>query len=933
MVALVCALLMTGFVWPTVAPEALPPVTVRWEDPAQTEVFVVEGARYRCRVATHPARILSLHVDGKNLLGPDGISLGVIDGAGSRWTPAPRGVIPTWSVWRRQWVPATNARARMNIWSAGPYYWDAHLLDIPLVRAGSDAPPLRGEIVFHAHPDHLRIELRVDPAAGQAAPPTAFLDVDGAAVLEAARQKRPLAALKSAGAAVGVLGVAGASFGPGERDWTAPLAPGRNSAHWVVRPLAAGVAVADAFAEEFDPLPAKAVTVTGGRWLGYDAPSGLYEIAAESGNPAAFSFEESFTNPGRHLAADLRLKNGARPRHLLIKSRTGIGNLEAAALTDPYGFPLPVPVQVSKNFAGEREEPDDTAFGDAYFPLSLSPGEDRAFRLLHLNQNWGRHPLKQVSSIRFFNVYWHLSTGASETTCFTHNWMEIGRSGILHVPDFRPLSGPFWPGQPQHHCLQWPGFLQYNDRKGRLVYERTDFESISPNLARFTMRFHTSDDAATARLSVMEIPQRDEARTFVRLRYDWQKAVTIEGDARLNFRWLSVFEKRLPETLLWTDAAETTRTLPVTATDAPLLRGEPLAARSPFVASHARDRKIAQEQEKGDADADNYHCLVLVRGFRARLGGRDFDRAAVSAQFGERDGSYWLTVPAQTLILQPGDFVEADVMLMPHAEPTPPAVKPERERSERFGAGIPVLEEVALGTKLSDFPAVVRAKDEAALVTMTGGFDYMPLIVEGFSGWGVPLLWRGTVWQDPQVHGGDGYQVEPDGRGGYRFVLVYPIRKGQKHRLLVTRADCTTGIARLREVNGAVVMEAPKSGRFSLKAPVLFGPGRNAVAAGSPVVAFSGSGMAVRSVPVTVSIAAGHATVDVDARGTEVTVQGALAAVTFVNRVRGGTYAVTVNGKTARVVAADGTVPVQTTEPESTILCIRVRAPGQEGGP
>ena len=50
------------------------------------------------------------------------------------------------------------------------------------------------------------------------------------------------------------------------------------------------------------------------------------------------------------------------------------------------------------------------------------------------------------------------------------------------------------------------------------MYRRTDFHSIAPNLARFTMHFRTSDDAANMRVEVIEIPQTDEARTFLRLR-------------------------------------------------------------------------------------------------------------------------------------------------------------------------------------------------------------------------------------------------------------------------------------------------------------------------------------------------------------------------------------------------------------------------------
>jgi hypothetical protein len=126
----------------------------------------------------------------------------------------------------------------------------------------------------------------------------------------------------------------------------------------------------------------------------------------------------------------------------------------------------------------------------------------------------------------------------------------------------------------------------------------------------------------------------------------------------------------------------------------------------------------------------------------------------------------------------------------------------------------------------------------------------MPVIVEGFRHSSVPLLWKDGVWQDQQVRGGDGYQVEPDGRGGYRFVFVYPIRTGQEHNFIVTRADCSTGIARMSDSNGDVQLEAPSEGTFTLKAPALFAPGTNFVKAGEAIVAFTGRARTVRSIPM-----------------------------------------------------------------------------------
>lgn len=988
--------------WLQVAPESMPTVTVRWEDPGQKEVFVVEGEAYQVRVATHPARLLSMRVGGRDLTGPEGVTPAFADAHGRLYRPAPRDVTPDWQVWIGQgYKPAPSSRARMNVWNATPYYWDAHLLDIPLItddtvqalraqgegadlaawdfrndargwqalnhctltpaadglrvtltgddpfmgsaeltglpvgpvlvllrtrgqggsaalywceegdagyaansvrtfalpgggdwretrvrlplkgrlktlrfdppgssgsldvaaiRVLQDTPPdpahvpARGEIVFHARQEALHLEFRVSPAAGQPEPAMAVWTADGPAAVDVGQDGRAGLALGGETCLAGLLAPPAGDFEDGGHTWRAPLAGSPPRTYWVLRPASPaqrvrpGISLAGLFREHLAPLAPEAVTVRDGWWLGYDPVSGLYRMQAVANTPA-FSFESAYRVPSRRLVSGVAVTNDEQARRLVVKCATGVGNLPGAVLTDTAGFPLPVPVMVAKNFGGEREEPDDSGYGDAYFPLRLEPGERRAFHVMHVLQTWGNHMVKQVSSIRFFMIYWHLSVGLSESTCFSMD--ALGREFSYRIPDFRPLSGEFWPGQPQHGVGQFPGFLQYQPgNRTRLIYERTVFESTSPCLARFTMHYHTSDDAATAQISVLEAPQRDEMRTFLRFRYDWQKTVEIEGDARANFRWLNLHDRFHSERLLWLAAERGLQSRQLQGAAEPVaLTGELLATDSPFVATDA------------DCKGEQYNCVTLVRSFRARLGGQDRPQPAMSADFSGRRG-FWLTVPDEKLTLQPGDFIDAEVMLMPHGEPTLPELKPVRER-ERFGSGR-VKVEVSTGIRLADFPVRVAAAGEVARFSVEGGFDLLPLIVEGFSHWGVPLLWQGNLWQDQQQHGGDGYQVEPDANGGYRFVFVYPIRTGQKLSFMVTRADCTTGISRLADANGDLVLESLAEGEFRLQAPVLFAPGTNRIDAAVGLVQFSGHGRTVRAVPVSVTeLPEGRGTVEI----------------------------------------------------------------------
>jgi hypothetical protein len=162
--------------------------------------------------------------------------------------------------------------------------------------------------------------------------------------------------------------------------------------------------------------------------------------------------------------------------------------------------------------------------------------------------------------------------------------------------------------------------------------------------------------------------------------------------------------------------------------------------------------------------------------------------------------------------------------------------------------------------------------------------------------------------------------VEADGAGGYRFIFLDLIRKDQTHPLTVTRAECSTGISRLYDISGRPALEAFAEGDFSLKAPVLFAPGRNTLRAGDPIITFAGRAKAIRALPLWVSIPAGQAQVDVDTSGREVHITGAPATVHFGGLARGREYVVTINDQPQAITATgDGDIQVQTPGPDATV--------------
>jgi hypothetical protein len=739
-------------------------------------------------------------------------------------------------------------------------------------------PPLRGEIVLHAHRDQLRIEViatTTEPGQSPGASATLAWPVLRGAKAETI-SGRTLLRFRGEGASDAcVLLPEGAAFDDTTGSVSLPMDKSGRCGAVVVRALAPGQTPAQAFVNDLAPVPVDRFHTSGSVVHGYDPASGLYVLRTTQ-EKSAFSFEASYRNPGRRIETSIAIDNDQQPRTVLLKTMTGVGNLEAAVVADKFGFPIPIPAQLSKNFAGEKEEPDDSAFGDAYVPLTLAASEKRDLRVQLLTHGYGQSPLKQVSSVRFFHIYWHLSTGASETTCFTMNWMEAGwrnapEPTFFHIPDYRPMSGPFWTDQPQHHCEQFPGFLQYNN-DARLVYERTDFESISPLLARFTMHFRTSDDAATARVGVIEMPQGDEMRTVARLRYDWHKPVELKGDARLALRLVNIFEFQTPSQLLWTDPSGTLKTITTKADMTATLTGEPLTRDGAVLGAYQRERLVG---------LNNFHSQVLVRRFKARLGGVEMDQPAMSARFSDKAGSYWLTVPVEKLSLQPGDYVDAEVILMPHGEPAPIWLKPERERERFATTGAPSVRDVRVGTILSDFPATVRADEGVAAFTLRGGFDRMAVIVTDLAPGTVPLMWEDGVYQDQQLRGGDGWQIEPDGdapgytgnAGRVRAIFARRIRPDQAHKLVVTSLTSSEGVAALIDDNGRLAIEAPAESTIRLQSPRLIAPGENRWDAKASIFRVSAKAQRVEVIPLVVRNAASDTTIrtekwDADRGGT-----------------------------------------------------------------
>ena len=280
---------------------------------------------------------------------------------------------------------------------------------------------------------------------------------------------------------------------------------------------------------------------------GYDPVRGIYVL--NIGMPRGFN--AMYENPQKNYRVNFTIatgKNTARNIYIMTAGRNEI--LECAAILDANNMMLPIPIEVIKNFSeadGEKNlyNISDTPFSEAIFMIPLEMGEKYEYSVLNLYQNWGNYPLKQLSSIPFVAPYYHLSTGVTETNCILP-WFSIELVGkgrrCNTLPDFRGMSAPFWPSQPQHNSCGSHSWLEYTDAEGNFSAVESKVNTImsyGPTYAEVEWENLSDDGKIKVTYTHMEMPQLDENRVYYTMEYTVLEDVTI-NDVLHNFQFYGV---------------------------------------------------------------------------------------------------------------------------------------------------------------------------------------------------------------------------------------------------------------------------------------------------------------------------------------------------------------------------------------------------------
>ena len=314
---------------------------------------------------------------------------------------------------------------------------------------------------------------------------------------------------------------------------------------------------------ERNPLTADDITVTGHStsldgtgFVGYDKLKGHYVM-----NIAGSGFADAYGEPDKKYIDNIKVvAKDDRDVFFMVHSTCP---LEGAALTDKNDLLIPMGLEVMKNFDHEVEEPiydpADKMYGDTLFPVKLAKGKTLEFSLVNVYQNWGKYPLKQISSISYYVSYYHMSTGVTETNClapYYSTYLNKDDVGSWILPDFRGMSndGQTYEegGSEKHSDLQnnSVGALNGVSNGSSLsssdadlgIYQGSDIHSSGLTYADMNYSYTSKNGSYDVVYRHVEMPQTDEGRTYYTVEISFKKSTSLKYadfsifsfDARVN---------------------------------------------------------------------------------------------------------------------------------------------------------------------------------------------------------------------------------------------------------------------------------------------------------------------------------------------------------------------------------------------------------------
>ncbi len=514
-------------------------------------------------------------------------------------------------------------------------------------------------------------------------------------------------------------------------------------------------------------------------FAGYDALRGTYTFDMYGSG----DFKDAYNNANRQYSAPITITCDDSDRNIYIRTFGHYGILEASRLLDSNGLLSPLDVQVCKNFQGDGGEEfyskKDYMYGDGFFPIALKKNETVEFTALHIFQNWGNVPLKQLSSIEFHTSYYHLSTGCTETNCFAQYF--VGDRDGWTLPDFRTRSGIQWSEQPQYNSVGILKFATYNNKALGFIsgkqsyaeYQSTQIDSSGLAYSDYTTDYISDCGSYVYSLRHVEFPQTDENRTYFTVDITFTKNISFKNFKR-DFD-LFYFNGRFARYDSLGYLNENNEHVSVDVEKTVANKYYTLGNEAPYYTLY--DVSADAEDQIDARFACNFALLIADSAITV-------DGAEQNIPFAVRDSSTMsestacLTLDTKNIEFSAGDKITLDIILLPWGvgnEESIDSVLNVREDS----IITPTKIEAAVGTVIEDaFLPRLRCENNVAEFTVTGGRNNTAIRIDGYTSPECPdvFIKNGDEFVKvsvASVNGYDGYTVHYNEDGTYGFSFVY----------------------------------------------------------------------------------------------------------------------------------------------------------------
>ncbi|MBQ7380050.1 MAG: hypothetical protein IJW70_10295 [Clostridia bacterium] len=540
-------------------------------------------------------------------------------------------------------------------------------------------------------------------------------------------------------------------------------------------------------------------------FAGYNPLQGVYTFTL----PGTESFNYSYYDaPNEHLNVVFTVTGDDRNREFYVQTFADSTNIECAALLGANELMLPVNLEVCKNFKHEKEEPlfdrGDRQYSEVYFPMSVKAGEVQTLKVINLYQNWGRFPLKQLSSIQFFMPYYHLSTGVTESNCIAPYYVN-GRN--LHtLPDHRSASSPLWselPGghpqgnQPQHTNGGNHYFLQYTDASGKFNASENVQNVVNasgPTYAEVVMDYVSDDGKIAVSYTHLEMPQLDENRTYCTMEYKVLEDVSISDFAK-DFSFYRVTGFGIYGQVGYLD--ENNQPKIVDANTQSAAKVYVLGDLAPYFDYFGL---VSGNQN------DYINLSMIIEDADITIGGEKCDANFVVV---DQNNSLSLSLNLGEVTLKAGDTIKMNVILTPWGDQN--STNDDNVRAIRENSVLaPVVVTPGEGTSIVEsewMPLVKSENGKSAEFTVSGGQNNIALRAYGFSMLTAPKIYEkiGDEWVEVRVnsaatpddagnaHHYDGYAVFYDGDGTYSYSFVFTQKGGAPRTFRIVAEEAFAG--------------------------------------------------------------------------------------------------------------------------------------------